>query len=597
MVIRHFYRPILLSLLSIILALATDSEAIAQIRFEVDAPKTVALDERFQITFILHNALEGSFSAPSFDGLNVLFPPGSAISRQNINGKKRATFTGTFMAQKEGDVRIGEATIKVNGKVYKSQPFTIKVLPADNKNGTGDKAKTTPKGLATNDVFIRVIPAYTIVYEQQALLVTFKLYTRTGRMDFEEVKFPQFDGFIEQELPISMPIQLEMEHFKGRNYYTAILKQSILFPQRAGRLTVPKGKFGIRVEVAQEISDWESLFNFTTPALVRKTITSPELIIEAKPLPEPKPESFTNAVGDFSLKFEIDKGAVLKSNEVISFRLSIQGTGNLKLLSPPQVVFPESFESYEPVIEEDIRATPQGESGQKDFVYNVIPRNRGEFTIPAVRFSFFDVARERYITKETEPITLAIAQGEGDYVSNRREVALQGNDIAYLLPYQGSSSARSVYFWASPRRFLPFVLIALIAFVGALLYLYQAKRRSDLVGVKRKAASRRIRKHFQQLNPLVEDGKDELFYEALPKVLYSYLADRYAIPTHQLQASAIRLRLSEQGIASEVIEQLEALLAQVDEAAFSSNSAKTSPSKLLEESIALVEILDKKSYK
>lgn len=557
----------------------------AQVRFEASAPNAVPLDERFQIVFTIQNGYGRDFTAPSFEGLNVLYPPSNAVSRMNVNGKKSMSFTGTFMGKATGKVKIGAASVKVNGKTYHTSPITIEILPQDSPSSSSSSSSSKA---SRNDIFIRAIPSKTSVYEQEALLVTFKLYSTSRNIGFEEVKFPEFDGFIEENIPMKNTIMLEMEHYKGKNYYTAILKQTLIFPQRAGKLTIPQGEFKMLVSEEPSSISEDSFFDFSVPVQYSLPISSPQLTIDAKPLPEPQPTSFGNAVGKFDLHWDLPEED-FKSNEVATIRLVVKGEGNLKLLSPPKVDFPDSFEVYDPKSNTEIEASTSGVMGTKTFEYNVIPRNKGSFTIPAVVFSYFDPAQSRYITVKAKPLSLKISQGANDGKGRQSDVALLGNDIAYLQPYSSSSSSSDwIRFLSSWYALLPYFLFLILGGGVAVVYVKYRRRRADVVGTKRREAPKRVKKQFKKMEEWITTHESDKVYETLPKVIYSYLADKYSLEQHTMSQKGVCDRLLEKGVSETVVNSLIALLKKSEAASFSDKAHKPSANLLLEEAKEII---------
>lgn len=561
----------------------------AQVRFDASAPNAVPLNERFQIVFTIQNGYGTDFSAPSFDGLNVLYPPSNAVSRMNINGKKSMSFTGTFMGKATGKVKIGAASVKVNGKTYRTAPITIEILPQDRPSSSSSSSSSKER---RNDIFIRAIPSKTSVYEQEALLVTFKLYSTTMNIGFEEVKFPEFDGFIEENIPMKgSSIILEMEHYRGKNYYTAILKQTLIFPQRAGKLTIPSGEFKMLVTEEPSSTSEDSFFDFSVPVQYSLPISSPQLTIDAKPLPEPQPTSFSNAVGKFNIYWDLPQED-LKSNEVATMRLVLRGEGNLKLLSPPEIDFPESFEVYDPKSNTEIEASTTGVMGTKSFEYNVIPRNKGSFAIPSVEFLYFDPAQSRYITVKTKSLSLKISQGASEGKGRKSDVALLGNDIAYLQPYSSSPSSDWIRFLSSGYALLPHFALLLLGSGFAGVYVRYRRRRADVVGMRRREAPKRVKKQFRTMEEWAETQESDKVYEALPKVIYSYLADKYSLEQHALSQKGVCDRLLEKGVPETVVNSLIALLKKSEAASFSDKAHKPSANLLLEEAKEIINQLE-----
>ena len=264
--------------------------ALAQTTFRAEAPSAVSLSEKIRVQFVLRNGDGTDFTAPEVEGASVLFPPNNAVSRANINGKISVTYTGTYLAERTGTVRIGKASIKVKGKTYYTQPLNIRIL-SDEKNGGKSQSQVSK----ATDMFIRATPSKTSAYEQEAILVTYKLYTRNANIDFENVKFPEYDGFIEQPIERSRNVQLSLEQVNGKNYYSAVLHQTLIFPQRSGSLNIPQGEFDLIAAVEQKIDNEDDYFGISSISQVRKKILSPAIPLNIRELPQPAPEGFDGA--------------------------------------------------------------------------------------------------------------------------------------------------------------------------------------------------------------------------------------------------------------------------------------------------------------
>lgn len=565
-------------LLSICLCLVCTLSLSAQISFVAEAPSSVAKNEQFQIRFTLKNADGTHFSPPNFDGLNILFPPENAVSRMSINGKKSLTYTGTFMAQGEGSVHIGSASIVVNGKKYHSKPVTIKVLPADTKRGS---ASEKAQGLGKNDIFIRAIPSKKSVFLQEPSLIVFKLYSKTDRIQFEKVKFPEPEGFIEEDAPIANMGQLELEHYNGQNYYTAVLKKTLIFPQSSGQLTIPAGDFTIQAVVEQEIDDIDSFFGMSSIPMVERSIHSPALPMEVKPFPAGAPSSFSNAVGDFTINAEISDPENIHTGEIATLQVTIEGSGNIKLVAEPEVQFPENFEKYDTKSSFIVDAVSDNIQGKKIFEYNILPHNTGKYTIPPIEFSFLNPATGKYITKKTAPITFSVKKGEGVSGSSN-DSDLPGNDIGNIIPFTAHGTTFP-YFMKSVWAWVPIILIVILAILAFFIITKAQHRKADVVGTKRRKAGKIIHNIFSELEKKIQEGDTQYVYSHLSSVVYKYLSDKLTIPAHRLNRATLKEKLLEKGYEASFTDRLLEHIQFCESIAFSQATSSVDPHVLLNE--------------
>ena len=168
-------------------------------------------------------------------------------------------------------------------------------------------------------------------------------------MAFDNVKLPDFKGFHSQEIERPANNTWSQEHYKGRNYYTTIYRQFVLFPQQSGKLVIEPARFDATIEkVVQSADPFDAFFNGGGNVVsIKKSLTTPSIDINVLPLPAGKPSGFSGGVGEFSISSSINSTDV-KTNDAITIKLIISGTGNMKLISNPEIDFPEGFEVYDP---------------------------------------------------------------------------------------------------------------------------------------------------------------------------------------------------------------------------------------------------------
>jgi cold shock CspA family protein len=420
MMIVKFKRNIYIYLIFLV-ALLTGNIAVseAQVTFKATAPASVVEGEQFRLSYVLNQ--EGrDLRLPDLSDFDILFGPSTStsFSQRTINGKttseRSVTYTYILVAKTTGTFTIGPASISVDGANYQSNSLKVEVLPPDEKSSQSSRGGGSSSGSATvsdNDAFIRAIVSKNNPYEQEGFTVTFRLYTTLNIVNFGRIQFPEFEGFMVEEIDVPVNQQLQMERYNGRNYYTADLRKTLLFPQKSGQITIPSG----RLEMVFSVPSGRSVTTFfgsqELMVDVNKTLVTNPVVINVKPLPANRPASFANAVGTFTMKPNINT-TQLRANEAISLRLEISGTGNMKLISNPVVEFPSNFEVYDPTVTNALNVTSNGLTGIRTIEYMAIPRYEGNYTIPPVEFSYFDINTNSYKTLTTEEYSLQIAKGD-----------------------------------------------------------------------------------------------------------------------------------------------------------------------------------------
>jgi len=548
-----------------------------EVSFQAVAPNAVVQGERFQLKYVLSD--EGSdLRIPSMPDFDVLMGPStsSSMSMQMINGKTTRTYTITYtyvlLPQKEGTFNIAPATVKVKGATYSSNSLSIKVLPPDQTrsstqqqgggtSSSSQQAQTSTSAAGIDDgLFVRLYLSKSSAYEHEGILATVKLYTLYD-MGLDNVKLPEFEGFMVQEVELPQEKQWSMEHHNGRNFRSVVLKQVVLFPQRSGKITIGSGKFDAVVRVRNQQSS-RSIFDdfFNTYQDVKKTIYSPPVSVDVKPLPFGKPASFSNSAGSYTMTSSISANKV-KANEAVTIRVKIAGEGNIKLIKTPTIGFPNGFEAYDPKINTDVRVSASGVRGSKSFEFYAIPRYEGQFEIPAVEFSYFDLKSNSYKTLSGEPFHLTVEKGEGgsgsstviNNFSNKEQVRLLGEDIRFLKTNTFSYHKPGRYLFASLAYWLWYIIPALLSAGFFVIFRKKMKENANIALQRTKKANKVATKRLKRAAVLLRDNKKEGFYEELHKALWGYISDKLNIPFADLTKESISIELSNYGVGDGLI--------------------------------------------
>lgn len=540
----------------------------AQVSFTVQAPASVAMGEQFRVSFTLKDANGAEFKAPAMSDFEVLFGPATAtssfssISKGKTTLSRSITYTYTLMPKSVGTFQIGPASIRANDRDYKTKQVSIKVLPADKKSSKNTKSSSSSSRVDAGSLFVRTIINKTKVYEQEAILVTYKLYTLHPNLQFEQVKFPEYEGFISQDVEDNAEKQYSLESYEGRNYQTAVLKQSLLFPQKSGKLTIPSGNFRVVVAVRREIDDIDDFFVLQPYENVRRTLTTNPVTIDVAPLPEPKPQGFDGAVGNYRISASFNDRQA-KTNEALTLKLVINGSGNIKLMGDPKVRFPDSFEQYDSKAESSLRISASGADGQRTIEYYVVPRQTGKFTIPAISIPYFDPVSCSYKTASTQDFTIQVAKGKGESAtmsgSGSDAVKMLGQDIRYLKPLTISSFPSSIAF--SVAYWGIYLFLLLLALLLLFLYRRRMKMIADEAGMRWRKANKVAVKRLRRAAEYKQSERGDLFYEEVLRAVWGYLGDKLGIAVSELNKDNIAERLAQAGHVPEtLIEELMQLI-------------------------------------
>ena len=575
---------------------------------KADAPEVVVTGDQFRLTFTVNTHDVKDFRASSAKGFDVLMGPSrqQSSSTQIINGKvsrsKSITYTYILMAGEPGTYTIPSASVEVDKKKIFSNTLTIKVLPPDkdaqagSQNGGQGSSRSQVSGsrITNKDLFITSTASKTKVYEQEAILLTYKVYTNVNMQQLIGNMSDQ-QGFYVQE--VKLPQQSwSLEHYKGRNYNTAVYRQYVLFPQKTGKIEIPEVTFDAVVAQRVEVSDdpFEAFFNGGGYTQVQKKVIAPKVVLDVKELPT-RPDSYSGAVGDFKLSASIS-GTELKANDAVTIKLNISGTGNMKLISTPEVKFPQDFEVYDPKVTDNYDLTSRGLSGSKSVEYLAIPRHAGNFTIPAIEFTYFDLDSKSYKTLKTDSYQLRVAKGEGGggngqvmtNFTNKEDVKLIGKDIRFIKIGDTHLSQKGEYLFGTTRYYLWYVIPFMLFAAFVIICRKQAMENANIAKMKTKKANKVATKRMKLAGKLLAENKKNEFYDEVLKALWGYISDKLSIPVSKLTKDNVASELARYGVTDELTQQFLAVLNDCEFARYAPGNENEAMDKVYKTSIDVI---------
>ena len=366
----------------------------AQVSFDAKvSKKQLGINERLRVDFTM-NTDGDDFEPPNFENFTVVGGPSQSINNSWINGVRSFSKSYSYFLapKKRGEFTIGQATIEIDGEIYKTLPIKITVTAAIDK----PKDPNDPNYIASQNIHLVAEISNTNPYLNEAITVVYKLYVAqgTGVRNWRELDSPRYSDFWSQNIDVKGVNNIQNGTYKGEDYRYVVLKKAVLYPQKIGKLTIEPLSLDVTVEVPSQRRD---IFGrSTTP--VNRTISSGNRTINVKPLPEnEKPKDFSGAVGNFDLKVTTNK-QTLKATEALELKVSVSGKGNLKLFKLPELVLPSALEVYEPEHSENVQIRGSRMQGAISDTYTVVPNFQGSYPIPNVSFSYFDLKTKRYKT-------------------------------------------------------------------------------------------------------------------------------------------------------------------------------------------------------
>ena len=573
--------------------------------FTVEAPSQVVEGNKFNVTFVLKNGEGSSFTPPEVTGAKLIYGPSVSHSYSSswVNGKSSSSsseeYTMIYKATATGKCHIGAASIVAGGNRYTTKAFTIDILPSGSQPSQSSQrtpgaptpysdpmTQSADKAVGSKDLFVRIELSKPHVYEQQAVVCTIKLYTKYQISQFMPTIQPSFDGFLIEEIPVQ-PSLNKVETLDGERYMTAILKKCILYPQQSGKLTITSGNYDVSVV---QFDTFKSIFgSISKPVEKDLKVQSNTATVNILPLPEPKPASFTGAVGRFNVTTDLKPATGLKTYSAATYRYIISGTGNIKYIKAPEVKFPEQFDVYDPKTDVQVNDGAGDMSGKVVMDYTFIPQYAGEFEIPASEFSYFDPDAGKYETITVPARHLSVAKGEGQPSNHYR---MKNMDIRPIKSGDlGLKKAHGyiVDHWAYWLWFL----LPLAALMAVLLYYRkQLKERADVRRMRSKRASKVAQRRLKAARGYASRGDRSGFYAEMLNALWGYMSDKLSIPVSELSKDNINAELEQYGIDEQLRQASIGLIDKCEFAQYAPELASGDMNAVLDEAAGIIDRLE-----
>lgn len=527
----------------------------AQVKFEAKvSKKKLGINERLRIDFEM-NKDGDNFVPPNFKDFTVVGGPNTSVSNSWVNGKRTYSKTYSYFLapKKRGTFTIKQATIEIEGEIYKTFPVTINVTAAVDR----PNAPPTASDIAAENIHLVAEVSKTNPYLNEGFTVVYKLYVspETGVSNWREKDNPRYNDFWSQNIEIK-GLNIQKGLYKGEEYRYVVLRKTVLYPQKTGKLKIEPLVLDITVEVPTGRAD---IFGRQIMSKVPKTVTAGSRTINVKALPEQgKPADFKGAVGDFNFKLTTSK-TQLNATESLQAKIEVSGKGNLKLFELPKLNTPSSLEVYEPEHKENVRTNLSGMQGSISDTYTIVPQFRGKYPIPSISFSYFDLATESYKRITTDEVVIDVLEGptaatattENNTPSTKQTVRPNSNSFAFIKTNSNWMSIKSEQFFKS-SGFWALLLLPFLAIPLAIVVRNQRDKRSaDVQGNRIRKADRLAKKYLSEAKKNL--GQKETFYESLERALHNYLKAKLNIETSDFNKERIDGLLNERQVQQPVI--------------------------------------------
>ena len=578
------YRRSLGSLVVLLMLIASPALAKGNaFTFKAEVDKTkMAFEDVLNLSFVISGDNIVTELKPDLpdveDDFDILRGPNRSSSISIINGNYTSSTSYQYILspKKTGTFEIGAATVKFDGKTYKTEPIKIEVVKdaVQQPSSSASQPDNSPQQVSP-EVFIQAEIDKETAFIGEQITISYWIYTQVNIAGYDIRQKPNFKGFWVEELKIPTPPKLQYKTINGQRYGIALIGKAALFPTSSGKMTIDPMlmTFSVKVRGGSRFSPQDPFDNFfgRTQEIIRKT---QPIGLNVFPLPEDdRPASFNGDVGNFTMSVDLDQTEV-KQDDPITLTVKIQGTGNIKTVKEPEINLPESFKRYDAEITENPYSMQEPIQGEKIFKRVIIPSDEGQYQIDPVKFSYFDPQRKSYQTLSSEPLNLIVKpnlQTEEPMerrITTKEEIKLLGKDIRFIrtgvshLENQGHYLYQSR--WFQMLHLLP-ILAIFIVWAGKR---YRDKYMSDEQYVRQRRANKLSKQRLKASYELMESGNSKEFYATISSTLRQYLGDKLSLPPAGITGSEISQLLRERGLDEDTAQLLKHCLDECDYARF-----------------------------
>tara|TARA_B100001093_G_scaffold37920_3_gene32499 strand:- start:8504 stop:10264 length:1761 start_codon:yes stop_codon:yes gene_type:complete len=568
-------------------ALAQDN----QISFIAEVSKnSLGINENLRVDFKM-NQDGDNFNAPNFDGFRVVGGPNQSVSNMWVNGER--TFSKVYSYYltpiKKGKLSIGQATIEINNKIYKTIPVKVTV------SGSASIIKNPddPSYVVNDNLHLVAEVSKVNPYLNEGFSVVYKLFfsPQINVTNVGEIDSPKYSDFWSHNIKIPR-LQIERGTYKGESYNFVIWKKIVLYPQKTGELNILPLTLDVSVDVPTNKRDF---FGNRIYSQLPKTVTAGKKTINVLELPSNQPENFSGAVGNFDIELSTNKSE-LNASESVQAKIKISGTGNLKLFSIPDLTVPSSIEKYEPEYADNVKTNIKGMYGSISNTYTLVPQFKGKFPISPIEFVYFDPLKKTYKSIKSSQTIIDVIEGPNSFTSNNNDIPLNNN-------FNNISSSRTQFKFINTNPNLvsiePYVFIysnyfyillflPVIFFIGLFFFNKKSKNnKSDLISQR---ANKLAKKYLSEAK--INLKKKDIFYVALERALHNFLKSKFSIESSDYTKVKIRNLLKQKNVNTNTVNLFLSLIENCEYARFTPSS-DVAISRDYENAVTVISEIDK----
>ncbi len=548
----------------------------AQTGFKTIVPQQpIVAGESFQVQYIVEDGDKTTqVKPPVFSNFRFVTGPniymGSVVTAGGAKPVRNAVYT--LEAVRPGRFIIPGASITINGKTIRSNDALVEVISlneavkrfnAENGIGSSDyflHPGEDPYQKIRQNLFIKMLVDKKSCYVGEPVLATFKLYSRLESKS-DIVKNPGFYGFTVYDMVNLADKQVATENVNGKAFDVHTIRKVQLYPLQAGQFTIDPMLVKNKVEFSRSVVNKKTEQEIVEGVLVDKEEETPAegtavfetefstepVMIRVKPVPEKnKPAVFNGAIGDYTISSRVVNPS-LKKNEEGFFEIIISGEGNFTQLTAPVVQWPAGVEGFEPVVKDTFDRTQMPLAGTRVFRYPFVCALAGNWQLPPVSFSFFDIDSNNYKTISTKIVEVVSSNEE------RAKIVMGEKKIS--IAEKSERAARTAG-----------IIVALLVVVIVLYWVFKKKEPEKII-VAEPLPGPTV---DDLLEPAYTAASEEgsRFYRVLHGIIWDFAAARFALSGSGMSKQSLAVKMSEAGIGTDMSRQLFEVLDQCEAGMF-----------------------------
>ena len=562
-------------------------------------PTEVGQNDYFELKYIVENDDVTNIQLPRLNDFTILSGPNlstsSSIMMSGTKVKKSCTTTYTYILEPKtlGTFKIPSAILMIAGKQVTAKSVAIKVVEGNNTaQRASNRSQQTPiRNITEKDLFVKTIVSKTKVMEQEALLLTYRVYWKmgVGLSNIYLQKVPDFQGFVTNEIPITA-LNVGMESLNGETYKVADRLKYVLFPQQSGKLEITPLTVDCEIVESDPAMDaFDAFFNGRMRSRVIKC-KSQKLSIDVTPLPQPQPKDFLGVIGELTMEGKWIE-PTLQAGVAAHYQVFMKGSGNLKLMLAPSIISNGDFDLYDVTTNEELELTEYGHKGKVVYDYTIVPKSAGKLTLTPITGSYYNTNTKRYEQISTTPAVqnVLVPLNSTNTVQSTEDSQV---DIHTIHAGEHKTTAIEDYiFWGK----LNYIMLYILALCIAIVVFLTGKRfvqRDKKVKAQRLALKKALQQ-LKQCDSFIRNNQNNKFYESLSETILNYLIQRFNLKKTELSKQQIEECLLNQQIEGEVIRRLLKVIDECEFAKFAPVKDEGGLKDILNETTDVLKLVDK----